>query len=75
MILTCFGPVASFKASETLDRNSQAQASQRFACPVERDRQAYDAQRRWLALLGSDLSREFGIDRLSLLVATTCEVP
>jgi hypothetical protein len=53
----------------------QAEAGRRFACPAERERQAYDAQARWLALFGSDLSREFGIDRMFLLVATTCGMP
>ena len=55
--------------------HAQAEAGRRFACPAERERQAYDAQARWLALLGSDLSREFGINRLFLLVATTCGMP
>ncbi|MGB8621846.1 MAG: DUF6647 family protein [Paracoccaceae bacterium] len=55
--------------------HAQAEAGRRFACPAERERQAYDAQARWLALFGSDLSREFGIDRLFLLLATTCGMP
>jgi hypothetical protein len=55
--------------------HAQAEAGRRFACPAERERQAYEAQARWLALFGSDLSREFGIDRVFLLIATTCGMP
>lgn len=55
--------------------HAQAEAGRRFACPAERERQAYDAQTHWLALFGSDLSREFGIDRMFLLLATTCGMP
>ena len=55
--------------------HAQAEAGRRFACPAERERQAYDAQARWLALFGADLESEFGIDRMFLLVATTCGMP
>jgi hypothetical protein len=55
--------------------HAQAEAGRRYACLGERERQAYDAQTHWLALFGSDLSREFGIDRMFLLVATTCGMP
>jgi hypothetical protein len=55
--------------------HAQAEAGRRFACPAERERQAYDAQTHWLALFGSDLSREFGMDRMFLLLATTCGMP
>ena len=58
-----------------LVHHAQAAAGRRFACPAERERQAYDAQARWLALFGSDLSREFGIDKMFLLIATTCGMP
>ena len=55
--------------------HAQAEAGRRFACPAERERQAFDAQTRWLALFSSDLSQEFGINRMFLLVATTCGMP
>lgn len=55
--------------------HAQAEAGRRFACPAESERQAYDAQARWLALFGSDLESEFGINRMFLLVATTCGMP
>jgi hypothetical protein len=55
--------------------HAQAEAGRRFACPAERERQAYDAQAHWLALFGADLESEFGIDRMFLLVATTCGMP
>lgn len=55
--------------------HAQTESGRHFACPAERERQAYDAQIRWLALFGSDLKREFGIDRMFLLVATSCGTP
>jgi hypothetical protein len=50
----------------------QSEAGQRFACPGEREQAAFAAQARWLERFGSDLEREFRIDPLFLLVATTC---
>jgi hypothetical protein len=38
-----------------LVNHAQAEAGRRIACPAERERQAYDAQARGLALFGSDL--------------------
>jgi hypothetical protein len=55
--------------------HAQTSAERRFACPAEREREAYDAQTRFLALFGTDLTREFGMDRMFLLVATTCGMP
>jgi hypothetical protein len=43
-----------------------------YACPEERERLAYAAQRQWLALFGRDLMREFRLDPLTLLVRTSC---
>jgi hypothetical protein len=50
----------------------QAMAGQRFACPAEREKAAYAAQERWLARSGQTLEGAFRIDRMFLLVATTC---
>jgi hypothetical protein len=50
----------------------QAVTGQRFACPAEREKAAYAAQERWLARSGQTLEGAFGIDRMFLLVATTC---
>jgi hypothetical protein len=58
-----------------LVHHAQTSAGSRHACPAEREREAYDAQSRWLALFGTDLTREFGMDRMFLLVATTCGMP
>lgn len=44
----------------------------KFDCPQARERQAYEAQGRWLADSGSDLAVSFGIDGFSLLVLTNC---
>jgi hypothetical protein len=50
----------------------QNEASMKFACPAEREKLAYDAQAKWLALFGTTLEAEFEIDPLSLLVRTNC---
>jgi hypothetical protein len=55
--------------------HAQTSAERRFACPAEREREAYDAQARFLALFDTELNREFGINRMFLLVATTCGMP
>lgn len=43
-----------------------------FACPAERERQAYEAQARWLELYGTSLSDEFGIDAATVLALSVC---
>ncbi len=43
-----------------------------YACPEEREKIAYAAQRQWLALFGRDLMRDFKIDPMTLLVRTNC---
>lgn len=45
---------------------------QRFACPAEREEQAYATQARWLEMFGEDLESAFGINSLALLVRTRC---
>jgi hypothetical protein len=50
----------------------QAAAGQRFACPAEREKAAFAVQERWLARSGQTLESAFRIDRMYLLVATTC---
>jgi len=47
-------------------------AGMRFACPGEREKDAYKAQRAWLKLFDRTLEGEFGIDSMTLLVRTTC---
>ena len=43
-----------------------------YACPEEREKLAYAAQRQWLALVGRDLMQEFRLDPMTLLVRTNC---
>lgn len=43
-----------------------------YACPEEREKLAYAAQRQWLALVGRDLLQEFRLDPMTLLVRTNC---
>lgn len=50
----------------------QASAGQRFACPAEREVTAYDAQDEWLGLFGRSLESEFGIDKGTRMLRTTC---
>jgi hypothetical protein len=50
----------------------QNEAGMKFTCPGEREKLAYDAQAKWLALFGTTLQAEFDIDPLSLLVRTNC---
>ncbi len=50
----------------------QGKASMNFACAAEREKLAYAAQAKWLALFGSSLSKEFAIDALTLKLSTTC---
>jgi uncharacterized protein DUF6647 len=43
-----------------------------YECPQEREKLAYTAQDRWLALFGHSLESDFHIDAFSLLVKTRC---
>jgi hypothetical protein len=47
-------------------------AGMKFACPQEREKAAYDAQRAWLERSGRTLEGEFEIDPLTVLVRTNC---
>jgi len=47
-------------------------AGLRFQCPQERERTAFDAQIRWLAMFGKTLEEELGIDAFDTLIRTTC---
>ena len=50
----------------------QRKAQLRFECPMAREKLAYTAQDRWLARFGSNLEKEFEIDRFTLFVSTAC---
>jgi hypothetical protein len=50
----------------------QATSGQRFACPAEREGDAFDSQERWLARFGETLEGAFGIEPLARLVLTRC---
>jgi len=50
----------------------QAQARIPYACPEEREKLAYQAQKKWLEKSGLDLESEFQIDAMTLLVRTNC---
>ncbi len=50
----------------------QNRAGLTFVCPQEREELAYEAQSRWLQLFGTDLEKEFDLDRFTLLIVTRC---
>jgi len=50
----------------------QNAGKQKFECPREREKLAYEAQERWLKLFGRDLLGEFEIDPFTRLVITSC---
>jgi hypothetical protein len=43
-----------------------------YPCAEAREKLAFQAQERWLALFGSSLAREFGMEPMTLLVRTSC---
>jgi hypothetical protein len=47
-------------------------AGLKYECPQAREKAAYEAQDKWLALFGSSLMDEFKLDRMTLLVRTKC---
>lgn len=46
-----------------------------YECPQEREKLAYVAQERWLAPSGRSLGKDFGIDPLTFLLSTECNIP
>lgn len=43
-----------------------------YDCPAAREKPAYAAQTRWLELFARDLSEEFALDPMTILVRTNC---
>jgi hypothetical protein len=50
-------------------------AGARFLCPAAREAAAYEAQARWLAMFGRSLESEYGLDRFTLKIMTSCQPP
>ena len=50
----------------------QLQAQLKYGCPEEREKLAYEAQGKWLALFGRSLGEEFGLDPFTVLAKTLC---
>jgi hypothetical protein len=50
----------------------QNAASEKFRCPHAREKDAYRAQRKWLAQFGRNLEDEFEIDSMTVLVRSNC---
>lgn len=50
----------------------QYAAGLKYECRQAREKLAFEAQERWLALFGSSLEKEFAIDVFTMLVRTSC---
>jgi hypothetical protein len=50
----------------------QTLAGQKYNCPEERERLAYQAQEKWLSQMGRSIHAEFEIDPFTLLIITRC---
>lgn len=69
---TVASPAESSVLVHELVHHLQNVGGERHACPEEREGLAYEAQARWLELLGTNLEEAFGIDAMTRLVRTTC---
>jgi hypothetical protein len=49
-------------------------SGRRYACPAEREAEAYSVQERWLALFGETLEGAFAIDPMTRLLLTRCGI-
>ena len=47
-------------------------AALKYDCAEAREKPAYDAQKKWLALFGRNLEKEFTLDAFTLLLRTNC---
>lgn len=52
----------------------QLRAQLKYGCPEEREKLAYEAQGKWLALFGKSLDEEFGLDPFTVLAKTLCRL-
>ncbi len=50
----------------------QEMTAQSFGCMEDKEEMAYAAQDRWLALAGSSLKKEFGVDAFTVMARSTC---
>jgi len=65
--------LALLRAGPHPSRNpGQNLADMKFACLEERERLAYEAQGKWLAIFGKDLGEEFGIDLFTVIAKGLC---
>jgi hypothetical protein len=55
-----------------LAHHMQSAAGLEYPCPQEREKLAYKAQDEWLHLFGRSLESEFQIDKMTMLVMTSC---
>lgn len=53
----------------------QSRGGLNYACPAAREKMAFAAQEAWLDLFGQDLQAAFGLDPMSLKLATHCMEP
>jgi hypothetical protein len=65
-------PIAISVLVHEMVHHMQNEAGARFTCPEEREKLAFAAQADWLAMFGTDLATEFGIDPFTLQMRTSC---
>ena len=65
-------PVESSILVHEMVHHLQNIAGNRYACPQERERLAYEAQDKWLNLMGRSLESELQLDGFTRLVLTQC---
>jgi len=65
-------PAGSSVLVHELVHHLQNVAGLKYDCAGGREKPAYAAQEKWLALFGTTLQAEFDVDPLSLLVRTNC---
>ncbi|WP_108658258.1 DUF6647 family protein [Acuticoccus kandeliae] len=53
----------------------QSLAGSKYACPAARERQAYEAQARWLAMFEMEIHEAFEIGPMAMLFLTRCVPP
>jgi len=65
-------PVDSTRLVREMVHHLQNVVGMMFACAGAREKDAYRAQRAWLALFGRTPEQEFGLDPMTILLRTNC---
>jgi hypothetical protein len=65
-------PAESSALVHEMVHHLQNVAGQSFNCPQEREQLAYEAQEKWLNLMGRTVESDFGMDAFTLFAMTRC---